>query len=66
MDRQYQYPFVGNSDHYDFLSHHAGQWSDPILEKGIAKLQKISKQLKAQAFIYSLIYPFSLRNRVKI
>ena len=56
MDRQYQYAFVGNSDHHDFLSHHAGQWSDPIFEKGIAKLQKLRKQFKAEAFIHSFIH----------
>jgi hypothetical protein len=43
MDREYQYGFVGNSDHYDFLSHNAGQCSDPFFEKGIAKLQTTQK-----------------------
>jgi hypothetical protein len=37
MDCEYQYIFVGHSDHYDFLSHNAGECSDPFLEKGIGK-----------------------------
>jgi hypothetical protein len=28
VDRQYQYIFVNPSDHYGFLSHHAGECID--------------------------------------
>ena len=45
MDHKYQYPFVGNSDHYDFLSHNASQCSHPVFEKGIANYRNPKKCL---------------------
>jgi hypothetical protein len=38
MDREYQYVFVGNSDHHEFLSHSPDQLRDPLFKKGIANL----------------------------
>ena len=39
MDREYEYVFVGNPDHYGFLSHDTGKCSDPLFKKGIGKFQ---------------------------
>jgi hypothetical protein len=38
MDREYEYGFAGNSNHYGFLSHDAGKCNDPFFKKGIGKL----------------------------
>jgi len=38
MDRQYEYVFIGDSDHHGFLSHNSDECTDPIFEKGIDKL----------------------------
>ena len=51
MGCEYQYVFVGNSGHYDFLSHNAGQCVDPFFEKGIANCGRLRRQFKAQTFL---------------
>jgi hypothetical protein len=38
MDRQYEYAFVGSSDHYGFLPHRPIEYIDPLAEKRIASL----------------------------
>jgi len=35
MDRQYEYIFVGDSDHHGFLSYHTGEYAHSVAEKGI-------------------------------
>jgi len=35
MDRQYEYVFVSPSDYYGFLSHHAAECINPMVEKRI-------------------------------
>ena len=35
MDRQYEYTFIGDSDHHGFLSYHAGEYAHSVDEKGI-------------------------------
>jgi hypothetical protein len=40
MDCQYEYVFVGDSDHYGFLPYHAGERIDKVAEERIASSQK--------------------------
>jgi hypothetical protein len=35
MDRQYEYDFVGDSNHYGFLSYRSGECIDQVAEEGI-------------------------------
>jgi hypothetical protein len=35
MDCQYEYFFVSDFDHYGFVSHHAGECVDSVVEEGI-------------------------------
>ena len=35
MDCQYKYVFAGDTDHHGFVSHHSGEWADPVVKKGI-------------------------------
>ena len=39
MDRQYQYVFIGDSDHHGFLSHDPVEYADPISEEGVRRFQ---------------------------
>jgi hypothetical protein len=38
VDRQYQYLFISHSDHHGFLSHHSGQYIDPLVKERINEL----------------------------
>jgi len=39
LDRQYEYIFIGDFDHYGFLPYHAGECIDPMAEEGIGEWQ---------------------------
>ncbi len=50
MDCQYEYVFIGYFDHYGFVSHHSGEWIDPVVKKRVED-QGVRKGLMEQFLI---------------
>lgn len=39
MDCQYEYVFACDTDHHGFISHHSGEWADPVDKKGVGRTE---------------------------